>query len=461
MYYSTLTLKYGVPKENIVALVSGGGAAQDDAFVYVLIGQYYYKKYVTTPNDLDGDGEPDISGPANVAAVEKALAGFKGKLTSDDQLTVFITSHGSQIANDGKRASTPSADNHRCAAWLFNMSSKPEELLYDYLLANWTKDIACPVGFLIETCYSGGFIDDLITTPDRVIATASRHDQMSWGTEVEFTEDEYYAFDGETTSFNDWVMPFTCALRGPGADSTFYPGKYPWDDRERFSPLCQMSADANGDGRISFGEAFLFSVEHDAYAADPTKSDYEEPQLAESTPWLGEQFFTLKQTGNVPSVSPGSPAGPYDTPEEAASAAKSAVFSASADVTAALPTATARAIYAGHFCPAVSGPTGGKYYVCSEISESCTNTLKKSATDMTAKLDVSSIAALPAEGSTDISLSGGVPGFYYTLKGSATLTGEGKSYVSAPCPTSGTVSFKSVERPSAASGFFSIGAHAN
>lgn len=461
MYYSTLTLKYGVPKENIVALVSGGGTAKNDAFVYVLISQYYYKQYVTTPNDLDGDGDSDISGPANVAAVKNALADLKSKLTSDDQLTVFITSHGSQIADDGKRAITAKPDNYKCAAFLFNMNPNPEELLHDYLLADWTKDIGCPVGFIIETCYSGGFIDDLVKTPDRVIATASRHDQMSWGTEVEFTEAEYAAFDGETTSFNDWVMPFTCALRGPGADPAFHPGKYPWDDRERFSGLCQMSADANGDGRISFGEAFLFSVEHDAYAADPTKSDYEEPQLAESTPWLGEQFFTLKQSGDVPSVSPGSPAGPYDTPEEAASAAKSAVFSASADVTAAITTATSRAIYAEHFRQTVSGPTCGKYYVRAEIYESGTNTLKKSATDMTANLDVSSIAALPAEGSTDISLSGGVPGFYYTLKGSAALTSEGKSYVSAPCPTDGTVSFKSVEKPSAASGFFSISAGAN
>lgn len=460
MYYSTLTLKYGVPKENIVALVSGGGTARNDAFVYTVVGQQFSRQYVTTPTDLDGDGEPDIDGPANVAAVEKALAGFKGNLTSDDQLTVFISSHGSQIADDGKRASTPSADNHRCAAWLFDMSSKPEELLHDYLLANWTKGIGCPVGFIIETCFSGGFIDDLVKTPNRVIATSSRHDQYSWGTEVEFTEDEYDAFDGNTTSFTDWVMPFTCALRGPGADPAFVPGNYPWNDREYFSGLCQMSADANADGRISFGEAFLFAVEHDAYA-DPTSSDNEEPQFAESTPWLGERFFTLKQTGDVPSVSPGSPAGPYDTPEEAASAAKSAVFSAPANVAAVLPTATARAQYAAQFSQAVSGPTDGKYYVRSEISESGTNALRKSVTAMTANLDVSSIAALPAEGSTDISLSGGVPGFYYTLKGSAALTGDAKSYVSAPCPTSGTVSFKSVEKPSAASGFFSIGARAN
>ena len=216
MYYSTLTLKYGVPKDNIVALVSSGGTANDDAHVYVQIGPYYYKQYVTTPNDLDGDGDSDISGPANVAAVEKALAGFKDKLTPDDQLTVFITSHGSQIDDGGKRASIAKPDNYRCAAWLFNMNFRSEELLHDYLLANWTKDISCPVGFMIETCYSGGFIDDLVKTPDRVIATASRHDQMSWGTEVEFTEAEYAAFDGETTSFNEWLMPFTCALRGAG-----------------------------------------------------------------------------------------------------------------------------------------------------------------------------------------------------------------------------------------------------
>ena len=112
---------------------------------------------------LDGDGVADVTGPATLAAVKTALGKFADRLRPSDQLTVFITSHGN-------------VENGNSYAFLFN-PTRVSERIFDYQLAELTKGIGCSGGFAIETCYSGGFIDDLCAVSDRVVATACRGDE--------------------------------------------------------------------------------------------------------------------------------------------------------------------------------------------------------------------------------------------------------------------------------------------
>lgn len=297
IYYSTLRITYEVPKENIVLLVSDGGAVTADATlrVYDADGSDPYVTYVSSPTDLDGDGIGDVTGPANRESVRNALAAFAEKLKPTDQLTVFITSHGSSVGD-------PSPDNHRCAAWLFSLNPNKQEYILDSELAKMTKDIPCPVGFVIETCYSGGFIDDIMGSAgekaERVIATACRHDQNSWGVELYNYIGDVEDFRGMTLAFNTWAMTFSSAVRGCYPATLETAGSYPWYSN-LFSNYYCSQADKNGDGRISFAEAFDYSRKCD-FRADPDGEMYEEPQLAQSVAGLSLRFFTVKQTSTAP-----------------------------------------------------------------------------------------------------------------------------------------------------------------
>lgn len=283
MYYSTLRIKYGVPKENIALLVSDGGATNKDAIAYVADGGTNYQDYVSSPADMDGDGVDDVTGPANFETLRKTLKAFEKKLTPADQLTVFISSHGSPIGE-----SSPS--NHNCAAWLFDRNPSRQEIVRDWQLELLTKRINCPVGFAIETCYSGGFIDNITNTSKRVIATACRHDQFSFGSEGAIPVEDLETFDGAIGSHNSWALPFNCAVRCRVPSSVIWADTYPWG-----SGLIDLTpaVDTNGDGRVSFGEAFVFSLSNDTCAV-VGREPYEEPQLGESEPGFAERFFTLK-----------------------------------------------------------------------------------------------------------------------------------------------------------------------
>ena len=283
MYYSTLTIKYGVPKENIALLVSDGGATNKDAIAWVSDGGTNYQTFVSSPADMDGDGEGDVTGPANFETLRETLEAFEEKLTPADQLTVFISSHGSPI---GEASST----NHNCAAWLFDMDPSQQEIVRDWQLELLTKRINCPVGFAIETCYSGGFIDNITNTSGRVIATACRHDQFSFGSEGAIRVEDLKTFDGAIGSHNSWALPFNCAVRCRVPSSVLWADTCPWE-----SGLIDLTpaVDTNGDGRVSFGEAFVFSLSNDTCAV-VGREPYEEPQLGESEPGFAERFFTIK-----------------------------------------------------------------------------------------------------------------------------------------------------------------------
>ena len=291
MMYSTLTKKYGVSKSNIYVYMSDGNSNGKDAN----LGTWDTPMLVDSPHDLDGDGSGDVDGAASSSVVSGAFSSLRSNLTANDQLWVFITSHG---GSDG--VAGPS--NYDCYASLF--SSDGSDYFTDDELASWTSGFKCPVSFMIETCYSGGFVDDIRKTANRAIVTACNHNEYSYGSTGNNVE--YYWDDvGCTLAYNKLAAPFVAAIRGY-MPVPFNGYGYPWSDDY------SVNADANGDGFVSFGEASRYAQANDeARCTSSSHPDwcsyyydsygnygnrYEHPQYAESTSGLGDRLFVLKQT---------------------------------------------------------------------------------------------------------------------------------------------------------------------
>ena len=303
MFYSTLTKKYGVDKDHIKVYVSDGNSTGADANLASTDGKTT-PVLVDSPKDLDGDGDGDITGAATKANVKACFDSLKSTLTANDQLFVFITSHGGP---DGPAA--PS--NYDSYAMLFDGSGEGNEWLDDNELADYTSELPCPVAFAIETCYSGGFIDDVTATAHRVIATACNHYESSFG----YVGGGEWADGniGKTSACNTWAHPFIAAFRGSYVATWMYAGGYPWTD---YTGLA-VDSDTDGNGLVSFNEARLWAAQkdpkrctlssHPAWCSynyqngQPVVNEYEHPQYGESPSGFGASFFMLKQTGSVSS----------------------------------------------------------------------------------------------------------------------------------------------------------------
>lgn len=244
--YDTFRHDFGVPREQIKVLWASGDPLHDMCLANGPCVTCGRGRLPFNPADLDRDGVGDIDGPATPDSIEAAFAEFGGRLTADDQLFVFFTDHGTTY---GYEDYADYVLDPLAGLLLWN-----RELLPDWRLAEWARNLPCPVVFALETCYSGGMIADLMDSPGiRFVATASEY---------------VSSHAGETAPyFNQWSYQFLSALRG----------RYP---KDRTNPLEHGSpclSDADGDGVVSFREASRF-----AYFNRCAK-DY--PQYAE--PWSG------------------------------------------------------------------------------------------------------------------------------------------------------------------------------
>ena len=92
--------------------------------------------------------------------------------------------------------------------------------------------------------------------------------------------------------------------------------------------------------------------------------------------------------------------------------------------------------------------------------ESWTN-LVRSAAAATRQIPVAEIADLPVNVTTNVTLTGCMPGFYYSLYSGATVTNitadaEAEN-LNVLCGADGEVEFPKVKKPSEESGFFFVG----
>ena len=259
--YSTLTLTYGYPKANIFTYISDGTNSAADATDYVL------GDYVNSPVDLDGDGLTDTLGEASAANVSNAFLHLQAVLQPDDQLFVFVTDHGNHTAGGTERDSS--------------LNLWGEEVLRDSDLEALTARISCPVLFVMEQCYSGGFIDNL-GQPLRVIATAADYNNTS-------TAGDMFLW------YDQWCYEWIAAMRG------FYPvTNQPWANG------MPCNGDFNGDGLVSFREA--------SYYADLHAPDGDTPQYDDQPKHLGSRLFLMQPTRPMSNLTDWVELAPFKTP---------------------------------------------------------------------------------------------------------------------------------------------------
>lgn len=214
-------------REMYRALVDKNGYAKSNIFVLYADG---------SAHDLDGDGNSEIHAACTLTELKNLFQTTLPPLVSNkDLLFIFSTNHGGAI----------DVSTQRARLWLWRESIADSE--FAALVNNLTFRylVVC-----MEQCYSGGFVDDLAGS-NRVIATACRHDEVSWACDSEGDYDEF-------------CYHWTAAVRGqkPGGQS--------------------VSADMDGDGYVSLRDAFVYAESND--------SQNEHPQYYESPANLGSQL---------------------------------------------------------------------------------------------------------------------------------------------------------------------------
>ena len=158
-----------------------------------------------------------------------------------------------------------------------------------------------------------------------------------------------------------------------------------------------------------------------------------------------------------------SPLGPYETAAEATNVMAAAVFLPSEEVLGVLSAGAARGRYAGWFSLGVASKAADEWYVEAMLTDAAKTNLAETATAATRQIPVAGIAALAENATTNVTLVGCEPGFYYTLYGGpelADLSTTGAKYWSELCDADGTFAIPVVSKPSEAAGFFTIGVDA-
>ena len=236
--YRTLRQTYHMPKRNITILMSDGGAANKDML------QADGRGFLSSPIDLDGDGQSDVDYAATKQALTYVMVNMSSRLGPDDHLFLFFIDHGGFDEGSGDSF-----------IWLWD-----DEKLNDYTLASLLNMFRVgTMNILMGQCYSGGFMADL-TREGRIIATACSDGEQSWSC--------------PDRPYDEFVYHWTSAVNG--ADETGQP----------------VDADANGDGNVSMREAFLYAQAHDRL--------HETPQYGSWPEQLGEQWsFSQALSGTL------------------------------------------------------------------------------------------------------------------------------------------------------------------
>lgn len=201
------------------------------------------------------------------------------QLTEEDQLFVLLCGHG--IKENGMSYFRVVDDKDNDAR------------LYDYELAEWTRNINCSqITFMIDCCYSGGFVDNLMEDTSAVCKNRAVHtctNDTTYGYVEEHITSQFYNKElSDNQRVDEFIYYWSAAslgyypildirydsILGPWHryDSTAI-GQFPWrlissfKEGEVYShDLYDISPDINRDGTVSMGEAFLFADNLDSYS---------------------------------------------------------------------------------------------------------------------------------------------------------------------------------------------------
>ena len=220
----------------------------------------------SSPTDLDGDGVSDITSSATASDVQAAFADLASTLTSDDELIVFINSHGgADIYNN-------------CATTLWDGG-----LLYDFTLNSYLNQISAKnIHVIIAACHSGGFID-VLSAENRTITTSCSIDEM-------------LSFEW-SDSYDDFSLYWLSAIMS-----------YSLDEDRTINP------DTNYDGIVSYSEAYYYAYnealdrrgKHAQYSSIPTSLGLTRGLKPESLYAInGDSRFCSQAVYNIPGLPSG------------------------------------------------------------------------------------------------------------------------------------------------------------
>ena len=244
MVYQMLRNIYGYKRENIYTLIADGTNSAPD----INLGSYEYPDVsLSSPLDLDGDGNNDINYAATKSDIATVFNTLRNKMTSSDELLIYTTDHGSSNG----------------AICLWNERMIPAEFAEEVNKVDFVKNI----NIVMVQCYSGAHISAL-SKAKRTIITAANSSESAWST-------------GGISGYGYFSRCWVEAMSGYNVTTG-----------------ATINADGDGDNAISMLESYKYAVSHDKAAVDgcwTTENGvqvlkYEHPQYW-SNSCLGERQY--------------------------------------------------------------------------------------------------------------------------------------------------------------------------
>lgn len=249
--YNVLAHDYLLPDDHIIVCFSDGLDPAPDQ-----------SGGLNSNPDFDDDGDSDIIYDATSTGVASGFADIAAMVGPDDHLFIYFTDHG----GSGKFMNSPP----EVYLNLWSGQSLDDDDYQTYL--EGLTYASCHA--VMEQCYSGGFLVEHIagtTGKPSSFASAANGYESSWA--------------GATyPEYDEYVYYWTGAMHGSTPPASSVPGgSLPGDP------------DVNGDGVVSFWEAFDRAKAWDTYA----QSGQEHPQWDDDPDSCGDLYWLggLIQTG--------------------------------------------------------------------------------------------------------------------------------------------------------------------
>ena len=219
--YNTLKSQYGYGDDQIVVVYKDGRAE---------------------------DEEMKVDYPANVIGLNSAIAYLQTRLSGRQDLFLFVTNHGGGYnESEGRNVGGVSdevggdeIDNWRYDETVYYYNEVSNEMTDDEFASKINSLAFHRLLSVLEPCFSGGLLYDLRGI-ERVIISAASEFEYSWS-----------GAPGDHDMFSYY---FTAALNKATHNGN------------------PVNADTNGDGRISFLEAFIFARDNDTASESPHLED--------------------------------------------------------------------------------------------------------------------------------------------------------------------------------------------
>lgn len=191
--------------------------------------------YVSSPFDLDFDGENDIQGAATESNILNTLDYYVDNLNTGDNLFVFVTDHGDTTTINGENTLF-------IRGWSYTFLYCPQ--FYQKIKSLTTLGVN--VNIVMGQCYSGGFVDYFSTRMNGndhlVISSASAYNEISYA--------------NSQNTYDEYLYHWSAGIGKATPNGAI------------------VNADTNNDGYISMSEAYIYANNHDMRPEHPQYYSY-------------------------------------------------------------------------------------------------------------------------------------------------------------------------------------------